>query len=365
MRRVAGLWPHVIAFESLHRAAHAVLRGKRSRPSAGDLFFELESELLSLQGQLASHRYRPGPYRTFWIHEPKPRLISAAPIRDRVVHHALVAAIEPVFERRFVHHSYACRRGRGTHRALRQFVAWARSSRFVLKLDVHRFFPSIDHAILKQRLRRSLKDPDVLWLCDTILDASNEQEPCTAWFSGDDLFTPFVRRRGIPIGNLTSQFFANVLLDALDHFVVEELRIGRYLRYVDDVCLFGDDKARLRAARSEIVRFLEAMRLRLNEGKSRLRRVSEGVEFLGFVVWPDQLRLGRTAVRRQRRRMKRLRRGFAAGTVRAEDVSASVVAWVAHASQGSTSGLRRHVLRGAFGRGATPAGVCPIRSGAR
>ena len=354
MRRAGGLWPHVVSLENLYGAAHAALRGKRARPDACAFFGRLEPELLSLQRALERREYRPGRYRTFWIRDPKPRLISAAPFRDRVVHHALVRVIEPVFEPRFIHHSYACRTGRGTHRALAQFVRWARSSRYVLKMDVRKFFPSIDHEILKARLRRTLKDLDVLWLCDAILDASNEQEPIAGLhFPGDDLLSPLARRRGIPIGNLTSQFFANVHLDALDHHVTDRLGAGRYLRYVDDFCCFGDDKAGLRDLRAAVAEFLLGLRLRLNEGKSRLRQVKEGIEFLGFVVTPDLLRLSQTAVRRQRRRMRAQRHAWGAGPVGRASVARSAEAWGAHAAQGSTTGLRRAVAE-ALGSWARP-----------
>ncbi len=353
MRRIGHLWPAVTSFANLHRAATEALRGKRHRPYATAFFGDLESNLLEIQEELRSRRYRPGSYRTFWIREPKARLISAAPFRDRVVHHALVRVIEPIFERRFILHSYACRPAKGTHRARARFIEWARSSRYVLKLDVHKFFPSVDHAILKAALRRGLKDRDALWLCDLIIDGSNDQEPVTQYFGGDDLFSPFDRRRGVPIGNLTSQFFGNVYLDSLDHHVIDELGHGRYLRYVDDFCCFGDDKAELRDLRARVSAFLATrLRLRLNEGKSRIRRVEEGVEFLGFVVLPTELRLNQTAVRRQRRRVRKLRRAFATGTSTLEAVAASLRAWHAHAAAGTTWHLRTDVSRAArFVRG--------------
>ncbi len=344
MRRVGGLWPQLVSFENLYLAAHQVLRGKRQRASAALFFYDLERNLFTLQRDLESGAYRPGSYRSFWIREPKRRMISAAPFRDRVVHHAVVRVIEPIFESRFIHHSYACRKGRGTHRALRQFVQWARGSAYVLKMDIRKFFPSIDHKIAKARLRRAVKDQRVLRLCDTILDGSNEQEAVLSHFPGDDLLSPLGRRRGIPIGNLTSQFFANVYLDALDHFVKDKLRVRRYLRYVDDFCCFGDDKVELREIRSEVSEFLFGLRLRLNERKSRLRRVKEGVEFLGFVVFPEQLRLSQTAVRRQRRRIRRLCKAYAEGVLTWPDVVASLEAWNAHAAHGTTWRLRKDVF---------------------
>lgn len=345
MHRIGGLWEEVTSFDNLHRAAYRVLRGKRDQVRAREFFFDLERNLFHLQHELCSQAYRPGAYRTFWITTPKRRMISAAPFRDRVVHHALINLIEPIFERRFIHHSYACRKGKGTHRALQQFVAWARSSRYVLKMDIHKFFPTLDHTVLKQRLRRTIKDPHVLWLCDLLVNNSNEQERVVQHFPDDDLFTPLFRRHGIPIGNLTSQFFANVYLDALDHFVKERLQVNRYLRYVDDFCCFHDDKRVLSDLRATIADFLLGLRLRLNEGKSRVRQVKEGIEFLGFVVLLEQLRLNQSAVRRHRRRIRWLQDAYASGVLTWHDVVSSLQAWNAHGAHGTTWRLRTDVFR--------------------
>jgi retron-type reverse transcriptase len=349
MRRKSDLWEQVTTFENLYSATYAVLRGKRSQQCAGEFFLNFEHSLLRLQHDLRTHEYRPSGYRTFWITDPKPRLISAASFRDRVVHHALVQVIEPLFEIRFIHHSYACRKGKGTQRALQQFVTWARSSRYVLKMDIKKFFPSLDHAVLKERIRRVIKDPHVLGLCDVIIDRSNLQEPIVQHFPDDDLFAPLMRRHGLPIGNLTSQFFANVYLDALDHFVKERLRVRRYLRYVDDFCCFADDKVFLVEMRHVIREFLFGLRVRLNEEKSRIRQVKEGIEFLGFVVLPARLRLNPTALQRQRKRLRRLQHGYADGTIRWPKVMASLQAWNAHAAHGTTWRLRTEVFqRAAF-----------------
>lgn len=344
MQRVNDLWEQLTSFENLYRAAYRVLRGKRTQVRAGDFFRTLEYNLLRLQSELRAYAYRPGPYRTFWITTPKRRLISAAPFRDRVIHHALINVIEPIFERRFIYHSYACRVEKGTHRALQQFVNWARSSRYVLKMDIRKFFPTLDHEVLKQRLRQTIKDRQVLWLCDLIIDHSNEQEWVEQHFPDDDLLTLSSRRRGIPIGNLTSQFFANVYLDALDHFVKDRLRVKRYLRYVDDFCCCHDDKSVLQELRAAVTEFLLSVRLRLNEGKSRVRQVKEGVEFLGFVVFPQELRLNHTSVRRQRQRMKWLQQQYGDGAVTWGEVTASLQAWNVHTASGTTWQLRRDVF---------------------
>jgi len=233
----------MVAFYNLLKAADKAQRGKRFRADVARFHYNLERELWQLHGELVAKTYTPGTYHSFVIHEPKPRLISAAPYRDRVVHHALTGTLEPIFERTFVFDSYACRKFKGTHAAVARAQHYARRFPYVLKADIRKFFPSIDHQILKTLVARKIKDPDVLWLVGTIIDGSNPQEPVTMWFPGDDLLTPSERRRGLPIGNQTSQFFANAYLDPLDHFLKDESGVKGYVRYVDD-CAPGNVHAR-------------------------------------------------------------------------------------------------------------------------
>ena len=228
VRRCGNLWEELTSFENLYRAARKARRGKRSKQAVEAFEFDLEKNLVALRRDLLERTYQAGPFRTFTITDPKPRLISAAPYLDRVVHHALCNVLEPIFERSFVFDSYACRRGKGTHAAVDRYTAFARKNRYVLKCDVRKFFPSVDHAMLLGRLARKIKDPEVMWLAGMIVMHSNPQEDVPGFFPGDDLFTTLERRRGIPIGNQTSQFFANVYLDSLDHFVKERLGCHYY-----------------------------------------------------------------------------------------------------------------------------------------
>jgi retron-type reverse transcriptase len=149
MKRHGHLWESLISFPNLLDAAHDARKRKRYRPAMAQFFFHLEQELWQLHADLSDQSYQPGPYQTFYVHEPKKRLISAAPVRDRVVHHALTRILAPVFEPSFIADSYACRRGKGTHAAVRRAQGFARRFRYVLKADVRKFFPSLDHAILK------------------------------------------------------------------------------------------------------------------------------------------------------------------------------------------------------------------------
>ena len=170
MKRFGNLWPELTSFRHLLRSAEKARRGKNRLANVATFHFDLERQLHRLQDELHDRSYRPGPYRTFEIHEPKRRMISAAPYRDRVVHHALCGILERLFEPTLVFDSYACRRGKGTHAAVDRFTQFARQHRYVLKCDVRKFFPSVDHQVLKALLARKIKDPDILWLIDLITD---------------------------------------------------------------------------------------------------------------------------------------------------------------------------------------------------
>ena len=234
MKRIGKLWDGLTSFPNLLSAARRAAAGKRKRPDVAAFLHELEWEIVHLQKELLDGSYQPSRYRTFRVVDPKPRLISAAPFRDRVVHHALTQILEPIFERRFSQDSFACRKGFGTHRALAQAREGAFRYRYALKCDIRKYFPSIDHEILKNLLARVLKCRPTLELAGKIIDGSNPQEEVLYYFPGDDLFTPTERRRGLPLGNQTSQFFANVYLNPLDQFVNRTLKSAAYVRYVDD-----------------------------------------------------------------------------------------------------------------------------------
>ena len=249
------MFARIADFQALHAAARRAVKGKRKKPGAASFFANLERELVALERQLRAGDYRPGRYAAFEVNDPKRRIVSAAPFRDRVVHHALCAVVEPIFEAGFIDHTFANRVGKGTHRAI-----YRDRYTHVLRCDIYRYFPTVDHAILKSDFRRRIICPSTLALLDLIVDASNPQEPVNLYFDGDDLFVPFQRRRGLPIGNLTSQFFANLYLDGFDHFVTEVLR-APYLRYVDDFALFNNGPAVLADWGFRIGRYLVGRRL--------------------------------------------------------------------------------------------------------
>ncbi|NOT60895.1 MAG: RNA-directed DNA polymerase [Acidobacteria bacterium] len=344
MKRHGHLWLPVTDFANLWQAARQAQRGKRFRDNVLPFNFNLEAELLQLQSELINRTYQPGAYKTFHIVEPKRRMISAAPYRDRVVHHALCNVIAPLFEQTFIADSYANRTGFGSHRALRKFIGYARSRRYVLQCDISKYFASIDHERLKGMLRHKLKCPDTLWLIDTIIDASNAQETVHHYFAGDDLFTPSARRRGLPIGNLTSQFFANVYLNGFDHFVKEQLKAEHYVRYVDDFALFSDDHEFLRQARPAIESALADVRLQIHPIKSQLFETRCGASFLGFRILPHQIRLKSASLRRARRRLRHYQTLYRHRALALRQLTESIRSWLAHLAHGDTWQLRLRVF---------------------
>ena len=344
MKRYGNLWPQIIDFENLLQASRQAQRGKRFRPNVLAFNHNRAEELLRIKQELIQQTYHPGRYRAFRIEDPKPRLISAAPYRDRVVHHALCNEIVPLLERTLISDTYANRLGYGAHRALNRFVSFARSSRYILQCDVRKYFPSIDHTILKGILRRKLKCQNTLWLIDQIIDGSNPQDTDVEYFPGDNLLTPLQRRRGLPIGNLTSQFFANIYLNGLDHFVKEQLKAAKYLRYVDDFALFSDDRAFLAEARLAIEDYLARLHLRLHPIKSQLFETRFGANFLGFRILPDRIRVRNDNLRRARRRCRQLQHEYTQGNLSLADLVQRLQAWEAHLRHGNTYGLRRQIF---------------------
>ncbi|RLJ21355.1 RNA-dependent DNA polymerase [bacterium endosymbiont of Escarpia laminata] len=346
MKRHGNLFDSLVSFENLHLAANKARKSKRHKPDVARYFADLENNLICLQRSLGDLSWQPGPYRSFEIREPKTRLISAAHFSDRVVHHALCNIVEPLIDRSFIYDSYANRKGKGTHRAILRCGDFMRCYPYVLQCDIRKYFPSIDHQILKAELHRRLKDRRVLLLLERIIDGSNQQEAVYATFPGDDLFTPLERRQGLPIGNLTSQFLANLYMDPLDQFIKRHLKCRAYLRYSDDFLLFAADKRTLNDWRAELVSFLSGLRLRLHSGKSRVYPSRDGITFLGFRHFPHYRRIVRPTVTRRWQRLKELQAAYRLGEIGLGDVTASMAAWNGHARYANSWSLREQMMEG-------------------
>jgi len=346
MKLYAGLFDRIASFPNLLAASRRAQMGKRFQRSVAEFNFNLEADLLRLRDELLSGTWRPGEYRRFTVFEPKCREIVAAPYRDRVVHHALCGAVEPLFDRGFIEDSYACRQRKGTHAALDRAHQFLRRSRFVLKCDVRKFFASVDHATLDGLLSRKIACARTLALMRRIIAFGARQ-----------------RAVGLPIGNLTSQLFANVYLNELDHFVKQGLRARlldgtcaatakgvnvkcqdltpfRYVRYMDDFLVFGESKDELAWAKAQIARFLQdKLKLRLNEKKSFVSPVRVGVSFLGMRLFVCHRRLNGANVTRFARKLAALKAA-------SRELLASAQAWTAHAAHANTWHLRTRLLAG-------------------
>ena len=316
VKRANNIYEKVYSFENIYLAYIKARKNKRYREDVLEFTDNLEANLITIQNELIWKMYSPGRYREFVVCEPKRRIIQAPSFKDRVVQHALCNVIEPVFDLRFICDSYACRKGKGTHAGVERTIYFLRklagsSSRtYCLKADISSYFPSIDHTVLKTLLRKRVSCEATLWLIDTIIDSSSCG--CT---------------RGIPIGALTSQLFANIYLNELDTFVKHDLRAKHYVRYVDDFIILDHSKQRLREYLSEIKGYLEdRLRLALNH-KTGIFPVSRGIDFLGYRIWADKLLLRRANIRRSKRRLRKLRVLYEDGAVKLEKLRSSVASW--------------------------------------
>lgn len=338
------LYGGIANFQALRLAARKAIRGKRKKPGAAAFQFGLERELLRLERELLFRTWEPGGYIVIELKTPKQRMVSAAPFRDRVVHHALMNVVGPRFEHGFIANSFANRVGKGTHRAIGAYERYRDRWRYVLRCDLYRFFPSVDHAVLKADMRRRIACADTLWLVDAIIDGSNAQEPVNIHFSGDDLLTPVERRKGLPIGNLTSQWFANIHLDPLDHFCTEVLH-APYLRYVDDFALFSNSPSQLEEWTCRLSAFLDRRRHILHPRKTFIVPTAEPAEFLGLVLHANGKRaLPESNVQRFKGRLNGMVQAVKSGDLLRETANARIDAWAAHADHAHARALKRAIL---------------------
>lgn len=313
----------IFSFNHLLKCYYACRRGKRYTANAGRFELNFESELLKLQNELKTHSYKPGRSICFVVDKPKHREIFAADFTDRIVHHVLVDYLEPIWEKKFIGQSYACRKGKGTHRAVRDLKKHlvessegGRKKIYYLQLDIKSFFVSINKKILFELIKRHVKNPEILWLAKTIIF----YDPTANYYykgqpfllnlipSHKSLFKSSVER-GLPIGNLTSQFFANVYLNELDQFIKHKLKAKRYLRYVDDFLFLSEDRIQLKVWREEIKKFLQSkLALCLHPQKQILQPVEHGINFVGSIVRPDYSLIRRRVVENFKERLQKSNR---------------------------------------------------------
>ena len=308
----------IFNFQNLYRAYLDCRRHKRKTYHAAKFEFNFESELLKLEEELQNHSYEPGRSICFVVEEPTLREVFAATFRDRVVHHLLYNFLESIFEPKFIHHSYACRKDKGVHQSLKDLQKCLRKTTknhrrkvYFLHLDIKGFFMSLKKETLCKLITKHVKNPELLWLTKLIIF----NDPIKNFVSKGnkalyDKIPPhkslfhIPENQGLPIGNLTSQFFANVYLNELDQFAKHKLKAKYYLRYVDDFLLLSPDKNQLKEWRGQIISFLKKhLRLELNLQKQIFQTTDKGIDWLGYIIKPNHILIRRRIVKNLKRKL--------------------------------------------------------------
>ena len=294
MKVYKDLFNDIISAENLFSAWDKFRNGKRNKKDVMIFEWNLEDNIFRLHRDLKNKTYKHGPYHSFKIRDPKPRDIHKAQVRDRILHHAVFQVLNPIFEPSFISASFSCREGYGTHKGVRFLQRTLRMaskngtvSCFALKCDLKKFFDTIDHDILLAILKKRIKDENTIWLLKQIISSFSSKHSLLGI------------EKGVPIGNLTSQLFANIYMNEFDQFIKNKLRIEYYLRYTDDFLIISEDRAYLEKLLPEIISFLgEKLSVRIHEEKTSIQKISRGIDFLGYVVF-NKFKLVRTKTKRR------------------------------------------------------------------
>ena len=337
MKTYNNLFEKLCSFENIHLAYLQARKCKRYRNNILEFSYNLEENLLRIQQELLNQTYQHGGYRKFTVCDSKKRQIKAPSFPDRVIHHALCNIIEPLFDKGFIFDSYACRKGKGTHGAIKRLEKFWRSTpdpaggrgkkKFCLTCDISKYFDSIDHKILLKLIKKKITVGRTLWLIEKILNSSEEK--------------PGV---GIPIGNLTSQLFANIYLNELDQFVKHGLRARYYIRYMDDFLILDFDKRELRQIKKEIREFLKnKLNLELHPKKANIFPVEKGIAFLGYQIFGTHRLLRKSTVKKFIKRTKFYQRRLREGLMSPEKFNQSLQSWLSYTGFGKSWRLRKNL----------------------
>jgi len=327
-KEITEIYEELCSYENLEQAFKGARRGKTQKDYVVKFGENLKENLLQLKMELLLHIYKPKPLKTFILRDPKTRKISKSEFRDRVIHHAVCNVIEDFFERSFIHDSYANRIGKGTFNAIKRFDKFKRKVSknntikcFVLKADIRHYFDCVDHEILLSLLEKKIKDKRVLWLIRLILTNHKTK----------------IKGKGMPLGNLTSQFFANVYLNELDQFVKHKLRAKYYIRYVDDFVILHQSKNILIKYQKEIEQFLQTnLELQLHPEKSQILKLEKGVSFLGFRIFYHHKLINKKNIRKFEKKLTRTRYLYKRGKIDREKAIEKFEGWLAYITQANT-----------------------------
>ena len=328
MKRAGALYNRISSYENLCIAYHKAVRGKQNRREVIRFRTDFDVNIQKLRNQLIEKRLHVGDYRFFTVHDPKPRDICAASFRERVLHHAIMNICGPVLESYAIFDSYACRKGKGVPKAMARTQTFARRYEWYLKLDIRKYFDSIDQGIILALLKRRLKDRDLLALFEKLIDTYHTE-----------------RGKGLPIGNLISQHLANFYLGYFDHWIKEVRRIKGYLRYMDDFILFGDRKSNLKSEYSQIMGFLEdELRLKL-KGNFQLNKCRYGIPFLGYRVFPEKTLLSPRSRNRFAHKFKKYEEKHQEGKWTTRELVSHVGPLIAFTRHADAHNFRRKIIQ--------------------
>ena len=332
-------YERIISLENLLGAWKEFKRGKTGKPDVQEFDATLEENLFEIHDALKRKTYQPAPYVSFFVSDPKRRSIHKACVRDRVVHQALFRVLYPIFNKTFIHDSYSCRLGKGTHRGVRQLARYLRAvsgnyhrAAYALKCDIRKFFENIDHDILIGLLEKRIHDPGTCWLTKQIIDSFvvSKVEPCS--------------KTGLPLGNVTSQLFSNIYLNEFDQWAKHKLKARYYLRYCDDFLLLSRDKSELEKRLAIIVVFLHnELKLELHPNKVETIKVRQGVDFLGYVTLPHATMLRASTKNRMFRKLQEKKKLVQKGVCTEESFEHSRQSYLGVLAHANAQKLREQV----------------------
>lgn len=346
-------------FTSLFKAYLQCRKKKRLKRSAAEFEFNLEPALFALENNLRNRSYQPVQFIAFVVTVPRVREIFAAAFKDRVVHHLLYFYLLPVFEPKFIDDSYACRPGKGTHKAVKRLVYFLKINHakkhqlYYLQADIASFFCSINHSILIKIIQKQTKNPDIIWLAQTIINFNCASNPIK--YGQLSLFAEVPPEKslfnarpgiGLPIGNLTSQFFANVYLNELDQYVKHTLKCKYYIRYVDDFIILADTPEKLLEIKQKIADFLKKrLALKLHPRKCIIKEIDDGIDFLGYFIKPTHVLVRKRVVVTFKKKLA----SFQNDNLPLEYKLACINSYYAHFRHANSYNLRKHLWEEHFG----------------
>ena len=349
MKSYNNLYDKLYSNENILLAFRKARKGKTRKSYIIKFEENLIENLSILQKELKNQTYQPVPLKKDIIRDPKTRKIFKAIFRDRIVHHIIVNILEPIFEPTFIHDSYASRKNKGHHKALKRFDYFKRKvsknntkNCYILKADIKHYFEEINHDILLNIISKKIRDEKVIWLVKKILESEEYSK---------------INFKGMPLGNHTSQFLANVYLNDFDHFVKNKLKCKYYIRYVDDFVIFNNSKEQLILWKNSINSFLKRkLNLELHPDKSKILELKEGINFLGFKIFYYYRLLKKSNIKLMKRNIKEWIKLLEQDKISEEKIEQKINGWIAHAKHGSTSNLIKNII---FIKKVLKNGQCP------